>query len=44
MMRFLIGVLIGLVVATVGLSGLANMADKAISETQTHIKALADKE
>ena len=44
MMRFLIGVLIGLVVATVGLSGLARMADKAVSETQNHIKALADKE
>lgn len=43
-MRFLIGVLVGLVVATVGLSGLARMADKAVSETQTHIKALADKE
>jgi len=44
MMKFFIGILVGLVVATVGLSGLARVADKAIAETQTHIKSLADKE
>lgn len=33
-MRFLFGVIVGIVIATVGFSGIAKIADKAVSKTK----------
>lgn len=41
MRNILIGFVIGLVVATVGFSGLARMFDKGIESVKTHSKELA---
>jgi hypothetical protein len=43
-MKVLIGIIIGLILATVGLSGLATVGDKAIESAKSQIKSLADKE
>jgi hypothetical protein len=37
-MQFLIGVIVGIVVATVGLTGIAQMADKGVSKMQETVK------
>jgi hypothetical protein len=41
MMQFIIGVVVGIVVATVGLTGIAEMADKGVSKMQETVKEVA---
>ena len=41
MTNFIAGTVFGIVVATVGFSGLAHMADKAVDVTKGHTRALA---
>lgn len=41
MIKFIIGVIIGIAAATVGFSGLVSMADKGVKETQRVVKDVA---
>lgn len=41
MMQFIIGVVVGIVVATVGLTGIAEMADKGVQKVQETVKEVA---
>jgi hypothetical protein len=41
MMQFIIGVVVGIVIATVGLTGIAQMADKGVSKMQETVKEVA---
>lgn len=41
MMQFIIGVVVGIIVATVGLTGIAQMADKGVSKMQETVKEVA---
>lgn len=38
MTKFIVGVIVGIAVATVGFSGLAKMADKGVTQVQTVVK------
>jgi len=40
-MQFIIGVVVGIVIATVGLTGIAQMADKGVSKMQETVKEVA---
>jgi hypothetical protein len=40
-MQFIIGVVVGIVIATVGLAGIAQMADKGVSKMQETVKEVA---
>jgi hypothetical protein len=41
MMQFIIGVVVGIIIATVGLTGIAQMADKGVSKMQETVKEVA---
>jgi len=41
MMQFILGVVVGIVVATVGLTGIAEMADKGVNKMQETVKEVA---
>lgn len=41
MIKFFVGVLVGLMLATVGFSGIARMADKGVETLKTHSQELA---
>ena len=41
MRNFVIGSIFGIVVATVGFSGIAHMADKAVNVTKEHAREIA---
>jgi len=40
-MQFLIGIVVGIVIATVGLTGIAQIADKGVSKVQETVKEVA---
>jgi hypothetical protein len=42
MKNFVVGTLFGIVVATVGFTGIARVMDKAVNVTKTQAKELAD--
>jgi hypothetical protein len=41
MIKFIVGFVLGIAVSTVGFSGLAKMADKGVTSTQTIVKDAA---
>lgn len=43
MINFVVGTVFGIVIATVGFTGLASMADKGLQETKTIIQNSAQK-
>ena len=41
MLKFLFGVIVGIIVATIGFSGMAKIADKGVAEIQKAVKPAA---
>jgi hypothetical protein len=41
MVQFIIGVVVGIAIATVGVSGVAKIADKGVTQVQTVVKDVA---
>ena len=37
-MNFILGILLGIIIATVGFSGIAKMADRAVEKTKTVVQ------